>query len=49
MTNVPKRMITITIDELILNKMDSKRGLITRSAWIQDVVSQDLKKGDSRK
>jgi hypothetical protein len=39
--------VTITLSEKTLDRVDHVRGLIPRSAYIQDVIAKNLKKGGS--
>jgi hypothetical protein len=45
--NIVMIAICITVEEKTLRKIDSVRGLIPRSTYIQDILNKNLKKGDS--
>jgi hypothetical protein len=42
--NMVKQRINILIDEETLKKLDIKRGLIPRSAYVDHLIKQDLRK-----
>ncbi|MEE9174522.1 MAG: hypothetical protein V3U30_06055 [Thermoplasmata archaeon] len=38
-----KKPVSITLEEEILERIDTQRGIIPRSAWIEDLLKQAMR------
>jgi hypothetical protein len=46
-SKVMNTAICISLNQKTLKDIDANRGLVSRSAWINDILNKDLKRDDS--